>query len=113
MARPSRVSFGTDCGRDAFDYFNLRLSSPLRPCADFTCSLLHALLILLEDAIRKAHRHLLARLDETSGRNNVLSSSSILFHVKLTVHDVLMVHSQLKLEHLPLADECAIVEVAH
>ena len=92
MARRGGVSFGTDCGRDAFDYFNLWLTSPLRPCAYFTCSLLDHLLALLEDAIRKAHRHLLAGLDEASGRNDVLSSSSILFHVKLTVHDVLVIH---------------------
>ena len=113
VARPSRVSFGTDCGRDTFDYIKLWLTSPLRLCPDFTCSLLDVLLVLLENAIRKAHWHLLARLDEASGRYDVLGPSSILFHVKLTVHDVLVVHGQLKLEHLPLADERAVVEVAH
>ena len=75
--------------------------------------MLDVLLVLLEDAIRKAHWYLLAGLDEASGRNDILGPFTILLHVKLTVHDVLMVHRQLKLEHLPLADERAVVEVAH
>ena len=48
---------------------------------------------------------MLARFDKTSCCDNVLGPSTVFLHFKLIIHDILVVHCQLKLEKRSLADE--------
>lgn len=50
---------------------------------------------------------LLARFDEATGSDDVLGATSVLLQVKVVGHDVLVVQSLLKVQHLALSDESA------
>ena len=66
----------------------------------------------LQGATGQTNGHGLASLDEAAGSDDILRPPPVLLHVKLTVDDVLVIHGELELEHLAVADESAVAQIA-
>ena len=54
----------------------------------------------------------MAGLDKATRSDDILRPAPVLLHVELTIDDVLVIHSELELEHLAVTDESAVAQVA-
>ena len=66
----------------------------------------------LQSATGQTNGHGLASLDKATGGDDILRPSPVLLHVKLTIDDVLVIHGELELEHLAVADESTVAQIA-